>query len=408
MSPTSQQIIPKLRFPEFSGSWEEKRLGEVCERIMDWTHFSPKSVEWKKMYITSKNIRNTWLDLTNCNYISQEEHEVIYKRCPVKFWDVLLTKDWANTGNCCINSLREEFSLLSSVAVLIGKEWVLYNIFLLQILQSDKWVWKITDRMAGQAISRITLDKIKKFKFLFPSFSEQTKIASFLSTVDEKIQQLTDLKSERENYKTGMMQQIFRQQIRFRDENGNDFPEWEKKKLGEFLIQKSTRNKDYKINLVLSVNNKKWFVTQNEQFDGHQVASKDLINYKIVSKWDFAYNPSRINVGSIARLINFECGIVSPMYVVFMLKEWLNNIYFENLYSTHRFKHLIKIGCSWSVRDSLNFEDMAGFNISVPSLPEQDKIANFLVQIDVKITEYTYQIEQTKQWKKWLLQGLFI
>src|SRR5690606_29528713 len=116
---------PKLRFKDDDGrefpEWVAKKLADVCEKIIDGTHFSPKSVEGTKKYITSKNIRNTGLDISDCSYISEEEHQEIYKKCPVNLGDILLTKDGANTGNCCINTLNEEFSLLSSVAVLSGK-----------------------------------------------------------------------------------------------------------------------------------------------------------------------------------------------------------------------------------------------------------------------------------------------
>ena len=117
---------PKLRFHDDVGlvfpKWEEKALSMVCNRIMDGTHFSPKSKEGPRKYLTSKNIRNEGIDLKDCNFISVVEHQEIFKKCPVKMGDILLTKDGANTGNCCINTLPEEFSLLSSVAVLDGKD----------------------------------------------------------------------------------------------------------------------------------------------------------------------------------------------------------------------------------------------------------------------------------------------
>lgn len=186
---------PLLRFPEFSGEWGSKKLNDVCNKIMDGTHFSPKSKEGARKYLTSKNIRNTGLDLSDCNYISEEEHQEIYKKCPVKFGDILLTKDGANTGNCCINTLQEEFSLLSSVAVLSGKEKILNSLYLLQLLQSQKGITTISNTMAGQAITRITLEKINKFKFPFPEFPEQTKIADFLTQIDNKINQLSQKKT---------------------------------------------------------------------------------------------------------------------------------------------------------------------------------------------------------------------
>ena len=203
------------------------------------------------------------------------------------------------------------------------------------------------------------------------------------------------------------MQQIFSQATRFKADDDSEFPDWEERVLGDYLAHKSKKNKNNEVDLVLSVSNKKGFITQDEQFDGYQVASKDLTNYKIVEKGEYAYNPSRINVGSIARLKNNTIGIVSPMYVVFKLKN-LDSIFFDNLYQTHLFKHLIKVGCSGSVRDSLNFNDMADFVFSFPSLEEQAKIANFLSSIDSKIEQVGKQLDESKQFKKALLQQMFV
>ena len=122
--------VPKLRFKEFCGDWSKSKISDATEYLVDGTHFSPKSTDGEFKYITSKNIRNEGLDLNNISYISKDEHESIFKRCKVQFGDILLTKDGANTGNCCLNTLNEEFSLLSSVAVLRGKKDSFNNNFL--------------------------------------------------------------------------------------------------------------------------------------------------------------------------------------------------------------------------------------------------------------------------------------
>jgi type I restriction enzyme S subunit len=191
--------------------------------------------------------------------------------------------------------------------------------------------------------------------------------------------------------------------LRFKEFSG----EWEEKALGEYLVHKSNKNKKNEINLVLSVNNKKGFISQEEQFDGYEVASNDLTTYKIVHHNDYAYNPSRINVGSIARLEKFDIGIVSPMYVVFELKQQINPRFFDNLYQTHKFKHLIKKACSGSVRDSLNFNDLADFDILLPTYDEQTKIATFLTAIDTKIDQLTKKQTLLKHYKKGVMQKLF-
>ena len=254
----------------------------------------------------------------------------------------------------------------------------------------------------------LNLSIIGGFGVPIPSLSEQQKIAEFLSSVDKKIQLLEKKKEQLEFYKKGVMQKIFSREIRFKDENGNSYPDWEKIKLGEVIEQKSIRNRDNRVELVLSVSNKKGFISQQDQFGGYQVASKNVTNYKLVSKGEYAYNPSRINVGSIARLDDFERGIVSPMYVIFKLRNNLNPIFFDALYSSHRFKYLIKIGCSGSVRDSLNFNEMEKFDIELPSIEEQKKIADFLSFIDKKINTTSAQIDKTKEFKKGLLQQMFV
>ena len=267
---------------------------------------------------------------------------------------------------------------------------------------------QISKMARGVSISNVYNSDLKKLKIILPSLKEQQKVASFLSTVDKKLQQLTKKKELLAAYKKGVMQKIFSQELRFKDANGNKYPDWDEKKLGDALEYKSIRNKTKQIELVLSVSNKKGFISQQEQFDGHQVASKDTSNYKIVNKGEYAYNPSRINVGSIARLDDFKQGIVSPMYIIFRLKNNLHPIFFDALYSSHRFKYLIKIGCSGSVRDSLNFDEMEKFDIKLPSIAEQQKIANFLSSLDSKTELVSTQIENTKAFKKGLLQQMFV
>lgn len=171
--------------------WAAIRLSDVCSRIMDGTHFSPSSTSGPFMYLTSKNIRFGYISLSNVSYISETEHRSIYARCPVKKGDLLLTKDGANTGNATINSLDEEFSLLSSVAVLRAKSDSSTNGFLLQTLLSPHGQSQMQSEMSGQAITRLTLEKIGALRFHFPPLSEQCKIADILGVWDNAIEKST-------------------------------------------------------------------------------------------------------------------------------------------------------------------------------------------------------------------------
>ncbi|HHG3570406.1 restriction endonuclease subunit S [Vibrio parahaemolyticus] len=195
-------------FGKVPSSWALETLEQRLDVIKDGTHFSPKSKEGPCKYLTSKNIRFGELDLTNISYISQEEHDRIYKGSPVKYGDILLTKDGANTGNAAINTLEEPFSLLSSVAYLRGSEEDVDHGYLLQLLLSPKGQSMMKSAMAGQAITRLTLKKIGAFVLPFAPIDEQNEIERILSTVDKKLQLLKKQKSETQQLKKGLMQKL--------------------------------------------------------------------------------------------------------------------------------------------------------------------------------------------------------
>ncbi|EJL9415207.1 restriction endonuclease subunit S [Vibrio cholerae] len=195
-------------FGKVPSSWALETLEQRLDVIKDGTHFSPKSKEGPCKYLTSKNIRFGELDLTNISYISQEEHDRIYKGSPVKYGDILLTKDGANTGNAAINTLEEPFSLLSSVAYLRGSEEDVDHGYLLQLLLSPKGQSMMKSAMAGQAITRLTLKKIGAFVLPFAPIDEQNEIERILSTVDKKLQLLKKQKFETQQLKKGLMQKL--------------------------------------------------------------------------------------------------------------------------------------------------------------------------------------------------------
>jgi len=209
--PREGETQPRLRFPEFQNSedWKRLTLGSVCSRIMDGTHFSPKSKAGPRPYLTSKNIKHGWIDLSNLSWISEDEHAEIYNKCPVKPRDVLLTKDGANTGNCAINNLDFEFSLLSSVAVLRANPDKLCQEFLFQSILSDSTQSLITESMSGQAITRITLAKIGGFTISVTSTTEQQRIADCLTSLDTLITAATQELETLKTHKKGLMQQLF-------------------------------------------------------------------------------------------------------------------------------------------------------------------------------------------------------
>jgi type I restriction enzyme S subunit len=403
---TEHKVVPKLRFRGFTKDLKKNGFTELGKIMIGLTH-TPKYIEFGKIFLSSKNISKGYIDFENVKYISEGEYEGITKSAKPKKGDILFTRVGSNLGNPIVLEEDIEFAIFVSLGIFRANSMAI-NYYMKYWMDTQIFWRQVEQKVAGGAKNNLNTTWLKEFKINTPCLSEQQKIASFLSSVDKKLQQLTKKKELLEEYKKGVMQKIFSQELRFKDEFGNNYADWEEKKLGEELEHKSIRNKSNQVDLVLSVSNKKGFISQQEQFDGHQVASKDVTNYKVVNKGEYAYNPSRINVGSIARLDDFEKGIVSPMYVIFRLKNNLNSIFFDALYSSHRFKYLIKIGCSGSVRDSLNFDEMEKFDIKLPCIEEQQKIANFFSSLDSKIDLVSTQIENTKVFKKGLLQQMFV
>ena len=154
------------------------------------------------------------MDLSDVEYIDKRQHDKIYKRCDVCLRDVLLTKDGANTGNAAINLLNEEFSLLSSVALIRPMKSKLTSMFLLQTILSESGQRLIKDAMSGLAITRVTLEIINNFIMQVPPIREQKNIGQFLAVQDELIKSEANKLVKLRSLKTGMMQDLLTGKMR--------------------------------------------------------------------------------------------------------------------------------------------------------------------------------------------------
>ena len=175
-------------------AWPLVQLRDACELIADGTHFSPKSAEQgARLYITSKNVRENHLDLSHVSYVSEQDHRVIYKSCPAKKGDVLYVKDGANTGLAALNTLDDEFSLLSSVAVLRGKPNCLDNRFLSFFLNTVDGRRRMLSMVAGVAITRLTLSKINHAEIPLPPLATQQAIVAQIETEQSLVESNREL-----------------------------------------------------------------------------------------------------------------------------------------------------------------------------------------------------------------------
>lgn len=256
---------------------------------------------------------------------------------------------------------------------------------------------------------RLHFTDFLEIKQPFPSLEEQEKIGDFLLNVDKKISITEEKLSLFEEYKKGIMQKIFNQELRFKDANGNDYPEWEEKKLGELLEEyneKTTTNNQYPI---LS-STAGGIYLQSEYFN-KQTASENNIGYKIIPKGYFTYR-SMSDTGNftfnIQERINF--GIVSPAYPVFSTKlEKCNKKFlFFYLNNSDFIKEQILVLKEGGTRYALSYSKFIKLFSKLPCLEEQQKIADFLSSIDTKIEKISDELENLKEFKKGLLQQMFV
>ncbi len=166
--------------------WKKKTLKEVCIKLNDGTHFSPESFatgEYK--YVTAKNIKISGFDFTNITYVPEEVHKPIYERCNPELGDVLYIKDGVTTGIAMVNTLEEEFTLLSSVALLKQDRRIINGHFLAALLNNENMYTDIRSNMGGAAITRLTIAKLNTIKVILPPIELQEQFASFVTWTDK-------------------------------------------------------------------------------------------------------------------------------------------------------------------------------------------------------------------------------
>ena len=189
--------------------WEVKKLEEVCDKINDGTHNSPKNEPvGEYMYVTAKNIKESGIILDNITYVDADTHNAIYDRCNPEYGDVLYIKDGVTTGIATINNLREPFSLLSSVALLKPSKNIL-NYFLKAVLNMPTMYTRIRSNMGGAAITRLTLVKINNIKIPVPPLTLQQLFAQRIELIDQQKSEIRSTIADLETLLASRMQYWF-------------------------------------------------------------------------------------------------------------------------------------------------------------------------------------------------------
>lgn len=357
--------------------WEVKRLGEVCTHFKSGITITSKKIQEKGQYAVygGNGFRG---------YTDMYTHDGEY---------ILIGRQGALCGNICFVTGRNYVSE-HAIAVQTSQDiiWLKYKLIF----------WDLNRFSESSAQPGLSVEKLIRFQLSIPPLAEQRKIAEVLSTWDKAIELQADIIDKLTLRKKGLMQQLLTGKKRLK--GFSDI--YNLSSLKGLIDEVSARNGKLEGIPVLSVTNTRGFVSQLEQFD-KEVASEDNSNYKIVCKGQFAYNPSRINVGSIDILRTFERGLLSPMYVVFKVNERkLSADYLCQQLKSWRFIGHISNYVQGSVRDSLSFDGLCSMKFFIPSIKEQNAIAEILSSADREIEKEKKKLEALKQQKKGLMQQL--
>lgn len=390
--------VPQLRFPKFEGEWIKSKLRKKIHFISGYAFKSKymSSVDDKYQLIKMSNVYKSELHLDrNPSYWGDIDHKL--EKFLLKKNDIILTltgtvgkKDYGYSIQ--INE-SNRFLLNQRLVCLRGIQNASNSSFLNSLIKTSKFYYSFFSESKGGTgnQSNVGVEDLRNITLFFPKIEEQQKIADFLSAVDTRIQNLEKKKALLAQYKKGVMQQIFKQAIRFKDDEGNDFPEWEKKKLGDVCSKSSSNISANKIE-----DNFGEYVIY-----GASGALKKIDFYK--EENDYV---SIIKDGAGVGRIFYCKGKSSVLGTMEMIKpkKDLNTFFLYCLLGRINFKKYV----TGSTIPHIYFKDYKKEKCGVPALKEQTKIANFLSAIDQKIALVYQQIEKTETYKKGLLQQLFV
>lgn len=399
-----QKNIPALRFPEFDGEWEKNEFDLIAERSKD--KYDPNKNANELPCIELESIeKNTGILLNTFSSKSQKSIKNSFKSN-----EVLFGKLRPNLKKYTLTSFDGVCS--TEIWVLKGKKVV--NEFLYYIIQTEKFN-NAACITFGSKMPRADWSYISSNLFNIPTKPEQQKIASFLTAIDEKIAQIRQKQHLLEQYKKGMMQQLFSQQIRFTKTDGTAFEDWEENKLSHYLSVSKKKNLELKYSKqdVLSVSGNFGIVNQIE-FQGRSFAGASVHNYGVVETGDIVYtkSPLKSNPYGIIKVNKGKSGIVSTLYAVYHVNMNTADGVFLDYYfqlddNTNRYlRPLVRKGAKNDMK--INNQYVLSDNIFIPSKEEQQKIATFLTNIDDKIAQVKEQLTAVEAYKKGLLQQLFV
>ena len=404
--------VPKLRFGEFADEWDIKLINDITSKVGSGSTPSGGSQVYTDkgiLFIRSQNINNDQLIFDDTTYISQSIHDKM-KGSTVQANDVLLNITGASIGRSCVvpenfivGNVNQHVSIIRFIDGYVPRFYQKY-------LSSERGQKHISSLQVGSGREGLNFQAIRKIAIPSPDMNEQQKIADFLSAVDDKITALTAQKSALTQYKQGMMQRIFSQTLRFKDDNGADYPDWEETLLETVVIVqggyafKSERFSNLHRNKVIRIGD----IDKNinlKQFSGVYTSEQPAEKF-IVKLNDFLMALSGATFGKIGKVVDDDIAYINQRVATFRTQECKPFIY--QLFLTENFTNYIQSIPSSSAQPNISPSDIGKFLFMLPGKREQTQIAQFLTELDDKFNAVDAQIQSAKQWKQGLLQQLFV
>jgi type I restriction enzyme S subunit len=407
-----KQQRPDLRFPKFEKDWEIKQLKD----LLDFKNGINAS---KEEYGSGFKFINV-LDIIQNDFITHDNiigsvnvPEEVFDKNIVEYGDILFqrsseTREEVGQSNVYLD---KEKNATFGGFVIRGKKKTSYEPFFFHsLLKTSSARKEITSKSGGSTRYNVGQETLSSVSLYFPKITEQQKIASFLSAVDKKIELLQQKKRLLEDYKKGVMQQIFSQELRFKNEEGDEYPEWEEKPLGNLGTFKgggtpSKNNLDYWNGEIPWISSSDLIEDDIHNINITRFISEKAINEsatKIISKRSVLFI-SRVGVGKVA--VNEEEVCTSQDFINFT-PTMANSYFLAYLFISK--KNILRSFCQGTSIKGFVKSDLESLKISIPHIEEQTQIANFLSALDEKIALVNTQIENTQEFKKGLLQQMFV
>ncbi len=413
--------IPKLRFKEFTDEWKIKKL--------DKSTYIKARVGWKNLkaseYVSSgipmiagQHIKQGKILWDKVDFITNERYDES-PEIQLKNNDIIFSKD-GSLGNPAIIKNLPKKATINGTMMLIRLNYVNDNVspnYFYQICNSQYFQRMVSLIKSGGTVPHIFQRDIINFTFPIPkTLEEQEKIANFLTTVDKKIENLENTITSLENQKKGLLQQIFSQKLRFKDKNGNNYPNWEKKKLGD--VSDITKLAGFEFTEYVTYQNHGNIIAlrglniKNNKLDLSDVKYIDNSDFNKLSRSKLYINDLLFTyvgtIGEVALINQNNKYYLAPNVCRIRPHECINAMYLLCLFNSNIIRKEINIYLTKSSQPALSMENIRKFKILVPCLEEQTKIANFLSAFDRKLENQKAQLEHWQQIKKGLLQQMFV